>query len=122
MVHSPWVWISQPSTGAHHVLNVYTSFMGITRADVDHVARLARLYLSDDERTALTDQLGRIVEFVDQLRELDTTDIEPLTHAADMTNVFADDVPGECLDREAALGNAPRRDESYFLVPAVLGK
>jgi aspartyl-tRNA(Asn)/glutamyl-tRNA(Gln) amidotransferase subunit C len=96
--------------------------MAITPDDVDRVARLARLYLSDQERAALTDQLGRIVEFVDQLSALDTDDVEPMAHAADIVNAFAKDVPRASLDREAALGNAPARDESCFRVPAVLGE
>jgi aspartyl-tRNA(Asn)/glutamyl-tRNA(Gln) amidotransferase subunit C len=96
--------------------------MAITRDDVDRVARLARLYLSDDERAELTDQLGRIVDFVDQLNEVDTADVKPMAHAGGITNAFAADVAGRSLDREAALGNAPSRDESCFRVPAVLGE
>lgn len=95
--------------------------MSITPEEVDRVARLARLYLSAQERAELTDQLGRIVDFVEQLNELNTTGVEPMAHAADITNAFAEDVPAKSLDREAALGNAPSRDDSCFLVPAVLG-
>ena len=95
--------------------------MSITPEEVDRVARLARLYLSDSERAQLTEQLGRIVDFVEQLNELDTATVEPMAHAADITNAFADDIPVESLDREAALGNAPNRDDDCFRVPAVLG-
>lgn len=95
--------------------------MPITPDDVAHVARLARLALSAEEQERMARQLGRILEYVDQLRSLDLRDAEPLTHPlADLINVFRDDevVPG--LDRETALANAPDRDGPYFRVPAVL--
>jgi aspartyl-tRNA(Asn)/glutamyl-tRNA(Gln) amidotransferase subunit C len=94
--------------------------MSLTNADVAKVALLARLRLSPAELETFTGQLNSIVEHVAQLQELDTTGVEPLAHGVEMRNVFRDDVRGPALDREAALANAPRRDEEGFLVPAVL--
>jgi aspartyl-tRNA(Asn)/glutamyl-tRNA(Gln) amidotransferase subunit C len=96
--------------------------MSLTRDDVKKVSLLARLLLSDDELEAMTSQLGRVLEYVQQLEELDTSGVEPMAHAIDRTNVFAEDEPQPSLDREAALANAPKRDEECFRVPAVLGE
>jgi aspartyl-tRNA(Asn)/glutamyl-tRNA(Gln) amidotransferase subunit C len=78
------------------------------------------LRLAPEEIDAFTDQLNAIVDYVTQLQELDTTDVEPLAHGLELRNVFRDDVRGPALDREQALANAPKRDKVGFLVPAVL--
>ncbi|MFO0818168.1 MAG: Asp-tRNA(Asn)/Glu-tRNA(Gln) amidotransferase subunit GatC [Pirellulales bacterium] len=96
--------------------------MSLTRADVEKVSLLARLRLTDDELARLTDELGQIVHFVEQLKALDTSGVAPLAHALDVTNVFADDVVRPSLDRELALANAPKRDGECYRVPAVLGE
>ena len=96
--------------------------MALTRADVEKVSLLARLRLSDAELDRLTSELGQIVHFVEQLRELDTTGVAPLAHALEVVNVFADDEVRPSLDREQALANAPKRDEQCYRVPAVLGE
>jgi aspartyl-tRNA(Asn)/glutamyl-tRNA(Gln) amidotransferase subunit C len=67
-----------------------------------------------------TGQLNSIMDYVAQLQELDTTDVEPLSHGIEVRNVFRDDVRGDALPREAALCNAPKHNEESFLVPAVL--
>lgn len=95
--------------------------MSLTRADVEKVSLLARLALTPDELDALTLQLGEIVRYVEQLGELDTRDVQPLAHALDLANVFADDTLLASLDREQALANAPKRDAECYRVPAVLG-
>jgi len=95
--------------------------VSLTRADVEKVSLLARLELAPDELDALTLQLGEIVGYVAQLGELDTRDIEPMAHAMDLANVFADDTLLPSLDREQALANAPKRDAECYRVPAVLG-
>ena len=95
--------------------------MSLTRADVEKVSLLARLQLTPDELDAMTLQLGDIVGYVEQLGELDTRDVEPMAHAMDLANVFADDVLRPSLDREQALANAPKRDAECYRVPAVLG-
>ncbi len=94
--------------------------MSLSNAEVAKVAVLARLRLSPDELGAYTSQLNAIVDYVAQLQELDTTGVEPLAHGVELTNVFRDDVRGPALDREQALANAPKRNRTSFLVPAVL--
>lgn len=95
--------------------------MGLTRDEVAKVSLLARLRFSDEELDTLTTQLGQVVEYVRQLEELDTDSVEPMAHVADIHNVFADDLPRPSLDHEAALANAPKRDDECYRVPAVLG-
>ena len=94
--------------------------MSLSNADVAKVAILARLRLAPDEIEMFTEQLNSIVDYVAQLKELDTTGVEPLAHGIELRNVFREDVRGPALDREQALANAPRRDRVGFLVPAVL--
>ncbi|MEJ7639670.1 MAG: Asp-tRNA(Asn)/Glu-tRNA(Gln) amidotransferase subunit GatC, partial [Singulisphaera sp.] len=94
--------------------------MGLSADEVAKVALLARLRISPDELETFTGQLNSIVEFVAQLQELPTADVEPLAHGVEVRNVFRDDVRGPSLPREAALANAPRRNAESFLVPAVL--
>jgi aspartyl-tRNA(Asn)/glutamyl-tRNA(Gln) amidotransferase subunit C len=94
--------------------------MELTRDDVAKVAMLARLRLSPTELETFTGQLNSIVDFVAQLQELDTKDVEPLSHGIEIRNVFRDDVVGPSLPREDALANAPKRNAEGFLVPVVL--
>jgi aspartyl-tRNA(Asn)/glutamyl-tRNA(Gln) amidotransferase subunit C len=96
--------------------------MKLTRAEVEKVALLARLRLTDAELDAMTGQLGSILEYVRQLGELDTDAVAPMAHAVELTNVLAEDELGQSLPREAALANAPRADGEFYLVPAVLGE
>jgi aspartyl-tRNA(Asn)/glutamyl-tRNA(Gln) amidotransferase subunit C len=94
--------------------------MSLTTDDVAKVAILARLRLSPDELATFTGQLNSIVDFVAQLQEPDTSNVEPLAHGVEVHNVFRDDVLGPALPREKALANAPKRNAEGFLVPAVL--
>ena len=94
--------------------------MGLSADEVAKVALLARLRISPEELETFTGQLSSIVEFVAQLQELPTADVEPLAHGVEVRNVFRDDVRGPSLPREAALANAPERNPESFLVPAVL--
>jgi aspartyl-tRNA(Asn)/glutamyl-tRNA(Gln) amidotransferase subunit C len=96
--------------------------MALSRADVEKVALLGRLRLSPQELDTMTAQLGAIVEYVQQLSELKTDDVEPMAHAVELTNVFRADELQPSLDRTAALANAPHHDGEYYLVPAVLGE
>jgi aspartyl-tRNA(Asn)/glutamyl-tRNA(Gln) amidotransferase subunit C len=96
--------------------------MTLTRKDVEKVALLARLRLSEAELETLTPQLDKIVHFVEQFNELNTDGVEPMAHALDMRNIFAADEPRPSLDRDAALANAPKRDDECYRVPAVLGE
>ena len=96
--------------------------MSLTRADVEKVSLLGRLLLSDAELDTMTEQMGRIVGYVEQLSELNTDDVQPMAHALEMHNVFAEDALGASLPREAALANAPKKDAECYRVPAVLGE
>lgn len=95
--------------------------MAITRADVEKVALLARLRLSEAELETLTDELAQIVTYVDHLAEVDTEGVEPMVHAVEVSNVFSTDEVQPSLPREKALATAPNRNERGYLVPAVLG-
>jgi aspartyl-tRNA(Asn)/glutamyl-tRNA(Gln) amidotransferase subunit C len=94
----------------------------LTREDVEKVALLARLKLSDEELALMTAQLGQIVGYVKQLGELDTDEVEPMAHAVEVTDVFRPDELHNSLPRDAALANAPKADGECYLVPAVLGE
>lgn len=94
--------------------------MSLSREEVEKVSLLARLRLTDDELAKMTTQLNSIVGYVEQLQALDTENVEPMAHAVEMFNVFADDEVRESLPREAALANAPKQDGEGYLVPAVL--
>lgn len=92
-----------------------------TREEVQKVAKLARLKLTDEELGLFTSQLGQILDYVHILDGLETEDVEPMAHAIEVANVFRDDVVRESLPREAALSNAPKSDGQSFLVPPILG-
>jgi aspartyl-tRNA(Asn)/glutamyl-tRNA(Gln) amidotransferase subunit C len=92
----------------------------LTCDEVAKVALLGRLKLSADELERMTSQLGRVLEYVDILNEVDTEPVEPLAHPIELANVFRHDVERECLPREDALANAPKTDGRFFVVPAIL--
>jgi len=94
--------------------------MQLTPADVRKVASLARLKVSDAEVASLTTDLTAILGYVDVLNEVDTTGIEPMVHAVELSNVLRADTVLESLPRAAALSNAPRSDGECFLVPAII--
>jgi aspartyl-tRNA(Asn)/glutamyl-tRNA(Gln) amidotransferase subunit C len=91
--------------------------MAISRDEVLHVARLARLALSDDEVERLGAQLNAILEAVGKVSELDLADVEPTAHPLDLLNVWADDEPHDSLSNDDALVNAPDREAGFFRVP-----
>jgi len=93
----------------------------LTRADVEHVAYLARLGLTDEELTRLEGQLNHILEQYAKLAELDTDDIPPTAQTIELENILRDDVAAPSMPSEAVLGNAPERDGEFFVVPAILG-
>jgi len=95
--------------------------MSLTRADVEKVAVLARLELTEAEIDQMTAQLAQIVGYVEQLAAVDTDDVEPMAHAVEVQNVFAADIVEASLSRQAALANAPRHNDRGYLAPAVLG-
>jgi aspartyl-tRNA(Asn)/glutamyl-tRNA(Gln) amidotransferase subunit C len=91
--------------------------MAISKEEVLHVARLARLELADEEVERFTEQLSAILEAVAKVSELDLADIEPTAHPLDLVNIWADDEPRPCLPVEEALANAPEREAGFFKVP-----
>jgi aspartyl-tRNA(Asn)/glutamyl-tRNA(Gln) amidotransferase subunit C len=95
--------------------------MSLSRQEIEKVALLGRLRLSDVEADTMTAELGKIVAFVDQLAEVNTEGVEPMAHAMELSNVFRDDRLAASLPREDALANAPHHDGRGYLVPAVLG-
>jgi aspartyl-tRNA(Asn)/glutamyl-tRNA(Gln) amidotransferase subunit C len=95
--------------------------MTLSIDDIHKLAYLARLELSQSEAVALAPQFEQVLAFVEQLSELDTRDVEPMTTALDVVNRWMPDVVGESLPRQAALANAPASDGECFLVPPVLG-
>jgi len=94
----------------------------VTIADVEHVAHLARLSFSDDEKVRLTKELNSILEYMDQLNTLDTSGVEPLEHVIQLQNVFREDVVTPGVTREEALKNAPAHSEEFFKVPKVISE
>ena len=92
----------------------------ISRSEVEKVAKLGRLQLSDAEIDEFTGQLGSILEYVEKLNELDTKGVEPLAHCLPISNVLRDDEPKESLGVEKTLANAPDRDDEFFKVPKIL--
>ncbi|GGG09261.1 Asp-tRNA(Asn)/Glu-tRNA(Gln) amidotransferase subunit GatC [Paenibacillus abyssi] len=94
--------------------------MSITIKDVEHVANLARLELSDEEKGKFTEQLNAILKYAEKLNELDTEQVEPTTHVLPITNVMRDDTTRESVGVEKAMLNAPDEEDGQFRVPAVL--
>ena len=96
--------------------------MKISRAEVEHIANLARLELTEDEIEQLESDLSQILEYVDQLNELDTTEVPPTSHVVGEGDVLREDVTRPSLPPEDVLSNAPQAEEGYFRVHAVLPK
>ena len=94
--------------------------MGLSKQEVDRVAHLARLDLSEDMAEKMAGQLSQVLELVAKLNELDTTGVEPLSHPGALASVLRDDVPAGSLPREAALQNAPDAADGFFRVPRVI--
>ncbi len=92
----------------------------IDRTQVRKVAKLSRLELTEPEVEEFTGQLSAILDYVEKMNELDTTDIEPLAHCLPISNVLREDCARESLGTEKVLANAPQRDEEFFKVPKIL--
>ena len=113
-----FVWEGSVSdVGARLQPGSTNSKMAITREEVLHVARLARLELIDEEIERFTEQLSAILEAVAKVSELDLVGVEPTAHPLDLVNVWAEDEPRPCLPVEEALANAPEREAGFFKVP-----
>jgi aspartyl-tRNA(Asn)/glutamyl-tRNA(Gln) amidotransferase subunit C len=95
--------------------------MSVTRKEVEHIAMLARLEFTEDEKEKFTHQLNSILAYVEQLNKLDTSNVEPLSHVIELENVFREDVAKPGLSPEEALKNAPAKTDKFFKVPKVIG-
>jgi len=94
--------------------------MPVSLKDVDHIAQLARLGLSDDERSSLRDDLEAILGYIGKLETLDTTGVEATAHVIQLQTPLRDDVVRNPEDASAMLGNAPERDRTYLRVPKII--
>ncbi|MHB1686854.1 MAG: Asp-tRNA(Asn)/Glu-tRNA(Gln) amidotransferase subunit GatC [Ignavibacteriaceae bacterium] len=95
--------------------------MSVTRKDVEYIAELARLKFSGEELESFTKDLNEILTYVEKLNELNTGNVEPLSHPVEGSNAFREDIVKPSIDSEQALKNAPDKDESFFKVPKVIG-
>jgi aspartyl-tRNA(Asn)/glutamyl-tRNA(Gln) amidotransferase subunit C len=94
----------------------------VERADVEHIAHLSRLALTDEELDRFTVQLGAVLEHAADVAALDTAGVEPTAHPLDLHNVLRDDTPIPCLDRDEVLAMAPAAEDGRFRVPRILGE
>jgi aspartyl-tRNA(Asn)/glutamyl-tRNA(Gln) amidotransferase subunit C len=94
--------------------------MRLTPEQVEHVALLGRLRLSEEERERFTTQLNSILEHFEQLQQLDTSGVPPMSHAVEMSNVLREDEPADPLASKEALSNAPDQARDCFRVPRVI--
>lgn len=94
----------------------------ITRADVEHVARLARIRLTTEEVTALTTELGSILDYAAQVSSLDVDGVPPTAHPLPLVNVLRPDVLRPCLDRDEVLREAPAAEDGRFRVPRIMAE
>jgi aspartyl-tRNA(Asn)/glutamyl-tRNA(Gln) amidotransferase subunit C len=94
--------------------------MKISKQEVEHVAKLARLELAEGEKDKLIDQLSNILTYVETLNGLDTKGVEPTSHVLDIKNVMRDDVAMPGLSQAQALANAPEKAAGHFKVPKII--
>ena len=94
--------------------------MKVTEEDIKAVASLSRLSIREEESAEIISQLDNFLNYVENLKKIDTTNIEPTTYALPMQNIFREDEVKPSLDREFALKNAPLKEDGYFKVPKVL--
>jgi aspartyl-tRNA(Asn)/glutamyl-tRNA(Gln) amidotransferase subunit C len=92
----------------------------ITRKEVEHVARLARLELTDEEKERMTAQLDAILDYIGKLNQLDTSDVEPTSTVIPMVSVMREDEVQPSLAQDEALANAPDREDIFFRVPRII--
>lgn len=95
--------------------------MAVTKEEVEKIAELARLEFNESEIEHLTKDMNQILHHMDKLNELDTSNVEPLSHPIEVKNVFREDELKPSAKREDALKNAPDKDDEFFKVPKVIG-
>ncbi|DAA96460.1 TPA: Asp-tRNA(Asn)/Glu-tRNA(Gln) amidotransferase GatCAB subunit C [Candidatus Gastranaerophilales bacterium HUM_9] len=91
----------------------------ITVKDVEHVAKLARLELTEEEKEKFTSQLGDVLKYVEQMNEVDTSNVEPMAHAIDFVNVMREDEVKYEQTKEELMKNAPDAEDGFFKVPKI---
>lgn len=96
--------------------------MKIKEETVQHIAHLARLKFEGDEVKSIQQDLNNMIDFMDKLNELDTSNVEPLVFMSEEVNVLREDIAEETIKVEDALKNAPKKDSDYFRIPKVLDK
>lgn len=96
--------------------------MSVTKKDVEYIASLARLKYKDEELESFTHQFNQILNYVEKLNELDTENVEPLSHPIENSNVFRNDELKPSIKTEEVLKNAPDRTEEFFKVPKVINQ
>ena len=96
--------------------------MEVNDALVDNLANLARLSFSKQEKAEIKGDLQRMIAFVEKLKEVDTSNTEPLLHMSEAMNVYREDTVQGSMNKQEALGNAPAADDNYFKVPKVIKK
>lgn len=94
--------------------------MKISKEEIEHIAVLARLSLSEEEKELFGSQLSSILDYMEKLNELDTKGIEPTSHVLTLSNVMRDDIPRPSIPKEDALMNAPDHTEKFFRVPKII--
>jgi len=92
----------------------------ISKEEIEHIASLARLSLTEKEKELFGSQISSILDYVEKLNELDTRNVEPTSHVLPLSNVIRDDIPGPSIPREDALMNAPDHTEKFFRVPKII--
>lgn len=96
--------------------------MSISPNEIEKIAQLARLKISDDEKKVFSNQVNQILQYVEKLDEIDTSQVEPLSHTVDLKNVYREDIVKPSLPQEKALENAPSKTDKFFRVPKVVSK
>ena len=91
----------------------------ITIQDVEHVAKLARLDLTEEEKVKFSKQLGDVLKYVEQMNEVDTSNVEPLSHVVDFNNVMREDEIHYDCSKEELMMNAPEEENGFFKVPKI---
>jgi aspartyl-tRNA(Asn)/glutamyl-tRNA(Gln) amidotransferase subunit C len=92
----------------------------ISKKEVEHVALLARLYLTEEEKERFTRQLQQILEHAGKIKKLDTSNVPPTSHVLPLRNVFREDKSRPSLKQEGVLKNAPKKEDNMFVVPKIV--
>lgn len=92
----------------------------LSKEEIEHIAMLARLSLTEEEKELFSAQLSSILDYMEKLNELDTENIEPTSHVLSLSNVMREDAPRDSIPREDALVNAPDRTDKFYRVPKII--